>query len=64
MNLGDCHIYEEHYSQVIRQILREPFQFPQLKFKRAVKDLTDFKFEDLELIDYNCYPNIQIKMIA
>lgn len=64
MNLGDVHIYEDHYSQVIRQILREPYNFPQLIFKRKVTELTDFKFEDLELIDYECYPNIPAKMIA
>lgn len=64
MNFGDTHIYENHYSAVIRQILRDPFHFGQLNFKRKVTDLTDFKFEDLELIDYQCYPNIPAKMIA
>ena len=64
MNLGDVHIYEDHYSEVIRQILREPYRFPQLIFKRKVSDLTDFKFEDLDLLDYECYPNISAKMVA
>ncbi|QKF93754.1 bifunctional dihydrofolate reductase/thymidylate synthase [Fadolivirus algeromassiliense] len=64
MNLGDVHVYENHHSEVIRQILREPYNFPQLIFKRKVTDLTDFKFEDMELIDYECYPNIPAKMIA
>lgn len=64
MNLGDTHVYDEHYSEAIRQLLREPCKFPQLKFKRKVTELTDFKFEDLELIDYNCYPALQTKMIA
>lgn len=64
MNLGDTHIYEDHKEQCIRQILREPYEFPQLIFKRKVTDLTDFKFEDLELVNYNCYPNIPAKMSA
>ncbi len=64
MNLGDVHIYENHYSEVIRQILREPYKFPQLIFKRKVSDLTDFTFDDMELTDYNCYPNFPVKMIA
>ena len=64
MNLGDVHIYEDHYSEAIRQILREPYIFPNLQFNRKVNDLCDFKFEDLELINYNCYPSINFKMIA
>lgn len=64
MNLGDTHIYEDHYVQSVRQILREPFEFPKLIFKRKVADINDFVFEDLELIDYQCYPNILAKMVA
>jgi len=64
MNLGDVHIYENHYSQCVRQILREPYPFPQLTFKRKVTKLTDFKYEDLELVNYQCYPSIPAKMIA
>lgn len=64
MNLGDVHLYENHYSESIRQILRDPYDFPKLIFKRQVSNLNDFKFEDLELVNYDCYPNIPAKMIA
>lgn len=64
MTLGDTHIYKEHYSEVIRQILREPYDFPILKFKRQVMDMADFTFDDIELEGYNYYPNIAAKMIA
>jgi len=64
INLGDTHVYEDHYSVVIRQILREPFNFGQIQFKRKVTELTDFKFEDINLIEYTSYPNIPAKMIA
>src|SRR5438445_596502 len=62
INLGDVHVYQDHYEQTIRQILRMPFKFPQVKFLRQVEELIDFKFEDIELVDYNCYPNIPAKM--
>lgn len=62
--LADTHIYEEHYAQSIRQILREPNKFPKLSFNRKVTELTNFKFEDLQLVNYQCYPNIIAKMIA
>jgi len=47
--IADTHIYEQHQSQVIRQLLREPTEFPKLGFNRAVTDITDFRWEDLEL---------------
>jgi thymidylate synthase len=62
MNLGDCHIYEDHRSMVIRQILRDPYPFPTIKINSKNK-LTDYQFEDFE-IDYQSYPNIPAKMIA
>lgn len=64
INLGDTHIYESHYSQAIRQLLRDPYKFPQLKINRKVTELTDFKFEDFELMGYNPYPGILCKMVV
>ena len=63
MNLGDYHLYEEHLQQAQRQILRTPLQFPQLNIKNKVFKLEDFKFDDIELINYQCYPGIKAEMI-
>jgi dihydrofolate reductase/thymidylate synthase len=63
MNLGDYHLYEEHLEQAKRQILRAPFKFPQLNIKNKVLRLEDFNFDDIELIDYQCYPGIKAEMI-
>lgn len=64
MNLGDTHIYEDHYEQCIRQILRDPYSFPHLTFTRHVSELTDFQFEDIKLIDYHSYSTIAAKMVV
>ena len=64
MNLGDVHIYEAHKDNIIRQILREPYPFPMLSFKRTVSDLTAFKFEDLEFINYKSHSKLEFKMVA
>lgn len=64
MNLGDTHIYKDHYSDIIRQVLREPYEFPQLQFNKKVTDLADFKFEDINLVGYQSYPTIGFKMVA
>ena len=64
MNLGDVHIYEEHMTQTIRQILRSPLDFPILSINRKVTNLEDYKFEDIVIKDYNSYAGIIAKMIA
>ncbi len=64
INMGDVHIYEDHKLAAMRQLLRDPFPFPTLNINRQVTDLTDFKFEDFELINYQHYPTIAAKMTA
>lgn len=62
--LGDVHIYESHLVQVVRQLLREPIAFPEIKFNRKVTNIEDFQFEDITLENYKPYPNIPAKMVA
>lgn len=64
MVFADTHIYRTHYSECIRQILREPYKFPDIKFNKKINNITDFKFEDIELIDYTSHPIISAKMVA
>lgn len=64
ITMSDVHIYESHITQALRQTLRDPYDFPKLKLSdRKITDLTNFKFEDLELINYNHYPGIIAKMV-
>ena len=65
MNLGDAHIYEEHKTQVIRQILRKPLDFPKIVIKTPEdKKLESYEFENIEIIDYQSYAGILAKMVA
>lgn len=64
IHLGDYHLYEEHYDQAILQILRSPFRFPTLVIKNKKNKLTDFEFEDLELLEHKTYRGILAKMVA
>lgn len=64
MNFGDTHIYEDHKQASIKQLLRTPYKFPQIKIKKQMKELTDISFEDIEMINYNSYPVLSVKMIA
>ncbi|MBE6454474.1 MAG: thymidylate synthase [Alphaproteobacteria bacterium] len=57
--LGNAHIYSNHFEQVKLQLSRAPYPLPTMKINPEVKDIDDFKFEDFELVDYQCHPTIK-----
>jgi thymidylate synthase len=56
---GDAHIYENHFTQVKEQLKRKPKKFPTVKLNKKIKNIDDFKFEDVEVEDYNPYGPIK-----
>jgi thymidylate synthase len=56
---GDVHIYSNHFEQVKLQLSRQPFPLPTLQLNPAVKDLFSFRFEDIEILNYQCHPAIK-----
>ena len=57
--LGDAHLYTNHLPQARLQLEREPYPLPKMKLNPEVRDLLDFRFEDFELIDYQCHEHIK-----
>ena len=60
--LGDTHIYHNHFDQVRLQLSRTPLKLPTMKINPNVKDINDFKFEDFELVGYECYDTIKAQV--
>ena len=56
---GDVHLYLNHIEQAKLQLSREPFALPQLKLNQNIKNIDDFKFEDIEIINYQAHPAIK-----
>ena len=56
---GDLHLYSNHVEQADLQLSRTPRPLPQLKLNPAVKNIHDFKYEDLELVGYDPHPAIK-----
>lgn len=55
---GDAHLYLNHLEQAKLQLSRDTKLLPQLKLNSDVKNIFDFKFEDIEIINYESHPSI------
>ena len=60
--LGDAHIYLNHLEQVDLQLSRDPLELPKLKLNPIINSIEDFKYEDVEIIDYKFHPPIKGKI--
>jgi len=58
-SLGDAHIYHNHFDQVKEQLQRMPGPLPQLVFHNPPDKLEDFRFEMIEIINYEAAPTIK-----
>jgi thymidylate synthase len=56
---GDCHLYDNHEEQVEILLKREPKDLPTVKLNPEIKDIFEFKFGDIELMDYDPHPTIK-----
>lgn len=57
--IGDAHLYTNHFDQARLQLSRTPYTLPQLKLNKEIKNILDFKFEDIEILNYQSHPTIK-----
>ncbi len=57
--LGDAHLYLNHLEQADEQLSRAPMDLPSVKLNSQIRDLFDFRFDDIELKDYRHHPHIK-----
>lgn len=57
--LGDAHIYLNHINLVEQQLQRTPYPLPTLELDKQIKNIFDFKYEHIKLINYQAHPHIK-----
>jgi thymidylate synthase len=57
--LGDAHLYSNHLQQTNLQLSRDTFPLPEMRLNPDVKDIFDFKYDDFELLGYQCHEHIK-----
>ncbi|WP_445372198.1 thymidylate synthase [Methylomonas sp. HW2-6] len=58
MSFGDVHVYRNHFAQVELQLSRQPLPPPRLQFGRRPESIFDYRFADLQLLEYQAHPHI------
>ncbi|MBU78754.1 MAG: thymidylate synthase [Flavobacteriales bacterium] len=56
---GDAHIYSNHKEQIKKQLSRIPRKLPKVILNPEIKNIFDFTYNDIEIIDYDPYPLIK-----
>lgn len=57
--IGDAHLYTNHFDQARLQLSRSHYPLPELKLNKEIKNIFDFRFEDIEIINYQSHPTIK-----
>ena len=56
---GDVHLYTNHLDQADLLLQRQPFPLPRMVLNPQVREIDDFRYEDFELVGYQCHPAIR-----
>lgn len=60
--LGDAHLYLNHVEQANLQLTRTPMALPKLVLNPDVKNIDDFKYEDIQIVGYESHPTIKAEI--
>jgi thymidylate synthase len=62
ISTGDTHIYMDHVDGLKEQLTREPYPAPTLWLNPDIKNIFDFKMDDIKLVGYQSHPAIKLNM--
>jgi len=56
---GDAHLYMNHLEQTKLQLSREPLPLPKLWLNPEIREIDNFSYEDIRIVDYQHHPTIK-----
>lgn len=62
INLGDAHIYLNQVDTMKEQLKRDAMPFPKIKINPELKDLFQFKPDDVEITNYESHPALSYEV--
>uniref|UniRef100_A0A6C0JHC5 thymidylate synthase n=1 Tax=viral metagenome TaxID=1070528 RepID=A0A6C0JHC5_9ZZZZ len=62
--MGNCHIYEEHLESIKEQLVRTPYEFPNLEIINKRENINDYVVDDFKVIGYKSHDVIKMNMVA
>ena len=60
--LGDAHLYANHIEQAELQLTRAHRKLPTLELTPGIRDVRDFRFEDVTIRGYDPHPHIKAEV--
>ena len=61
---GNAHLYNDHLEIIKEQLERKPYNFPTIQIRHKYEDISDYKMDDFEILNYKCHLPIKMNMIA
>lgn len=62
--IGNAHIYDDHIDILQEQIIRTPYEPPDLEIINVRENIEDYTFEDFKINNYNHHNEIRMRMRA
>ncbi len=60
VNLGDVHLYNNSIDAANQLLKRDSYPLPILKLNENIKNIYDFRYEDIIIDNYKYHPNIHV----
>ena len=61
-SIGDAHLYKNHLEQVQIQLKRTPYQWSSLELNPHIKNLFDYRYEDVVVHNYRAHDHIKAEV--
>lgn len=55
---GDCHVYDNHIDQVMEQLSRKPYPYPQIQIRKA-DSIFSYEYEDFDIVNYQHHSTLK-----